>query len=128
MSTALFVCLHNAGRSQMSAALFERAAGDRHRALSAGSEADPAGQGHPEVVTVMRELGVDLAGARPRRLSDDLVAAADVVVTMGCGDACPYLPGKRYVDWDLPDPAGLCLEEVRELRAAIDARVAGLPL
>src|SRR3954454_19833763 len=110
----------------MSAALFERAAGDRHRALSAGSEADPAGQVHPEVVTVMRELGVDLAGARPRRLSDDLVAAADVVVTMGCGDACPYLPGKRYVDWHIEDPKGRAVDEVRATRDELARRVDAL--
>ena len=104
MATALFVCLHNAGRSQMSAALFERAAAGRHRALSAGSEADPGGRVHPEVVDGHARVGVDLADARAAPLSDDLVAAADVVVTMGCGDACPYLPGKRYVDWELEDP------------------------
>ena len=91
MATALFVCLHNAGRSQMSAALFERAAGGRHRALSAGTT--PAERVHPEVVEVMRELGIDLAGRRPRRLTDELAREADVVVTMGCGDACPYVAG-----------------------------------
>src|SRR4051812_48854735 len=103
MATVLFVCLHNAGRSQMSAALLERVAGDRHRALSAGSVADPRGRVHPEVVDVMRELGVDLADRRPQRLTAGLAERADVVVTMGCGDACPFVPGKRYVDWDLPD-------------------------
>jgi arsenate reductase (thioredoxin) len=116
MATALFVCRHNAGRSQMSAALFERAAGGRHRALSAGSEADPAGRVHPPVVEAMRELGIDLADRRPQRLSDDLAHAADVVVTMGCGDACPYIPGKRYVDWELPDPKDRPLDEVRATR------------
>ncbi len=126
MATALFVCLHNAGRSQMSAALFERAAAGRHRALSAGSEADPGGRVHPEVVTVMREVGVDLAAARPQRLSDDLVAAADVVVTMGCGDACPYVPGKRYVDWELDDPKGRPVDEVRATRDDIARRVRAL--
>jgi arsenate reductase len=126
MATALFVCLHNAGRSQMSAALFDRAAGDRHRALSAGSEADPGGHVHPEVVAVMRELGVDLTGERPKRLSDDLFAAADVVVTMGCGDACPYLPGKRYVDWRLEDPKGRPIDEVRATRDDIARRVDAL--
>jgi len=123
MATALFVCLHNAGRSQMSAALFERAAGGRHRALSAGSEADPEGRVHPQVIEVMRELGIDLSDRRPQRLTDELAAAADVVVTMGCGDACPYIPGKRYLDWDLPDPKGRPIADVRATRDDIDARV-----
>jgi len=126
MATALFVCLHNAGRSQMSAALFERAAGGRHRALSAGSEADPGGQVHPPVGGVMRELDVELAGRRPQRLTTELAQAADVVVTMGCGDACPYIPGKRYVDWDLPDPKGRPVEEVRATRDDIARRVQAL--
>ena len=126
MATALFVCLHNAGRSQMSAALFERAAGGRHRALSAGSEADPAGRVHPEVVEVMRELGIDLSGRRPQRLENELVEAADVVVTMGCGDACPYIPGKRYLDWELEDPKGRPVEEVRATRDDIARRVGEL--
>jgi protein-tyrosine-phosphatase len=123
MATALFVCLHNAGRSQMSAALFERAAGGRHRALSAGSEADPEGHVHPQVIEVMRELGIDLSDRRPQRLTDELAAAADVIVTMGCGDACPYIPGKRYLDWELPDPKGRPVEEVRATRDDIAARV-----
>lgn len=123
MAVALFVCLHNAGRSQMSAALFDRAAAGRHRAMSAGSEADPAGRVHPEVVTVMNELGIDLSDRRPQRLSDELAAEADVVVTMGCGDACPYIPGKRYIDWELPDPKGRPVEEVRQLRDEIARRV-----
>ena len=123
MATALFVCLHNAGRSQMSAALFERAAGGRHRALSAGSEADPEGQVHPQVIEVMHELGIDLSDRRPQRLSDDLAQQADVVVTMGCGDACPFIPGKRYLDWDLPDPKGRPIEEVRATRDDIARRV-----
>src|SRR5919205_180290 len=126
MATALFVCLHNAGRSQMSAALFERAAGGRHRALSAGSEADPDGQVHPEVAAVMRELGIDLSGRRPGRLTDELARQADVVVTMGCGDACPVIPGKRYVDWELPDPKGRPLEDVRRIRDEIARRVEAL--
>ena len=126
MPTALFVCLHNAGRSQMSAALFDRAAAGRHRALSAGSEADPDGHVHPEVVTVMTELGFDLSQQRPQRLSDELAADADVVVTMGCGDACPHLPGKRYIDWDLPDPKGRPVDEVRRLRDEIEGRVRDL--
>ncbi len=123
MATALFVCLHNAGRSQMSAALFERAAAGRHRALSAGSEADPAGAVHPLVIEVMRELGIDLSGQRPQRLTDELAEAADVVVTMGCGDACPYIPGKRYLDWELADPKGRPIDEVRATRDDIARRV-----
>ena len=120
MAHVLFVCLHNAGRSQMSRALFERAAGGRHTADSAGSVADPAGHVHPPVVEVMRELGFDLADRRPQRLTDDLAREADVVVTMGCGDACPYIPGKRYLDWDLPDPTGQSLDAVRETRDNIE--------
>jgi protein-tyrosine-phosphatase len=123
MATALFVCLHNAGRSQMSAALFERAAGGRHRAVSAGTLADPEGRVHPEVLEVMRELGIDLADRRPQRLTDDLAQGADVVVTMGCGDSCPYIPGKRYIDWELPDPKGRALDEVRSIRDDIARRV-----
>jgi protein-tyrosine-phosphatase len=126
MATALFVCLHNAGRSQMSAALFERAAGGRHRALSAGSEADPDGRVHPPVLAVMRELGIDLADRRPQRLTTELAEQADVVVTMGCGDACPYIPGKRYIDWELPDPKGRPVEEVRATRDEIARRVEAL--
>ena len=126
MATVLFVCLHNAGRSQMSAALFERAADGRHQALSAGSEADPGGRVHSDVVEVMRELGIDLSGRRPRRLSRELAEQADVVVTMGCGDACPYLPGKRYVDWELEDPKGRPVDEVRATRDDVARRVAEL--
>jgi len=121
MATALFVCLHNAGRSQMSAALFERAAGGRHRALSAGTT--PGDRVHPEVVTVMDELGIDLRDRTPRLLTRELAEEADVVVTMGCGDECPYIPGKRYVDWDLADPKGRPLDEVRATRDDIAARV-----
>jgi arsenate reductase len=123
MATALFVCLHNAGRSQMSAALFEQAVNGRHRALSAGSEADPDGHVHPEVVEVMRELGIDLSDRRPQQLTRELAEQADVVVTMGCGDACPYIPGKRYIDWELPDPKGRPIDEVRATRDDIAARV-----
>lgn len=126
MATALFVCLHNAGRSQMSAALFERAAEGRHRALSAGSEADPEGRVHPQVVEVMRELGIDLSDRRPQRLTRELVEQTDIVVTMGCGDACPFIPGKRYVDWELPDPKGRPLDEVRATRDDIAGRVEAL--
>lgn len=123
MSHVLFVCLHNAGRSQMSRAMFELAAGGRHTASSAGSIADPDGHVHPEVVAVMRELGVDLSDVRPQRLSTELAEQADVVVTMGCGDACPYIPGKRYIDWDLPDPKGRPLDDVRATRDEIAERV-----
>jgi protein-tyrosine-phosphatase len=126
VSTVLFVCLHNAGRSQMSQALFEQAAGGRHRALSAGSVADPGGRVHPEVVEVMREVGIDLEGRRPRRLTTELAQEADIVVTMGCGDACPYIPGKRYVEWELDDPKGRPVEEVRATRDAIRTRVRAL--
>ncbi len=121
MATALFVCRHNAGRSQVSAALFERAAKGRHRALSAGTT--PAERVHPEVVGVMRELGLELAGNVPQRLTRELAQEADVVVTMGCGDECPYVPGKRYVDWNLPDPTGRSLHEVRTTRDEIARRV-----
>jgi arsenate reductase len=121
MATALFVCLHNAGRSQMSAALFAREAAGRHEALSAGTT--PAQRVHPEVVEVMRALGIDLADRVPRRLTPELAQQADVVVTMGCGDACPYVPGVRYVDWDLEDPKGRPLDEVRATRDDIAARV-----
>ena len=123
MATVLFVCLHNAGRSQMSAALFERAAGGRHHALSAGTT--PAQRVHAEVVAVMREpgFGINLADRVPQLLTDSLAHKADVVVTMGCGDACPYVPGKRYVDWQLPDPKGRPITEVRRIRDDIAERV-----
>jgi len=121
MAHVLFVCLHNAGRSQMSQALFERAAQGRHTAASAGTT--PAERVHPEVVEAMRELGIDLDGRTPTRLTVEAAREADVVVTMGCGDECPYIPGKRYVDWDLEDPKGLPLERVREIRDDIAARV-----
>jgi arsenate reductase len=124
VARVLFVCLHNAGRSQMSQTLFERAAAGRHEAKSAGTE--PAERVHPEVVEVMRELDVDLSGKTPQKLSDELAEWADVIVTMGCGDACPYIPGKRYIDWDLPDPKGLPLDEVRALRDDIAHRTEAL--
>jgi arsenate reductase (thioredoxin) len=126
MAHVLFVCLHNAGRSQISEALFERAAAGRHSCESCGSRADPEGRMHPEVVEAMRELGLDLAGRRPRLLTTELAERADVVVTMGCGDECPYLPGKRYIDWDLPDPKGLPVGEVRAIRDDIGRRVDAL--
>jgi arsenate reductase len=121
MSRVLFVCLHNAGRSQMSEALFQLAAGDRHEARSAGST--PADRVHPEVVEAMRELGIDLSGRIPHKLDRSDAEWADIVVTMGCGDACPYIPGKRYIDWDLPDPSGRPLDEVRTTRDEIRRRV-----
>jgi arsenate reductase (thioredoxin) len=117
----LFVCLHNAGRSQMAAALLERAAQGRHEAVSAGTT--PADRVHPEVIEVMRELGIDLSDRTPQRLTRELAEQADVVVTMGCGDECPYIPGKRYVDWDLEDPKGRPLDEVRAMRDEIARRV-----
>jgi protein-tyrosine-phosphatase len=126
MATALFVCLHNAGRSQMSAALFAQAAAGRHEALSAGTLADPAGHVHPGVIEAMRELGIDLAGRRPQLLTHELAEQADVVVTMGCGDSCPYIPGKRYLDWDLPDPKGQPIDAVRATRDEIAGRVRAL--
>jgi arsenate reductase (thioredoxin) len=121
MACVLFVCLQNAGRSQMSQALFERAAGSRHTALSAGTT--PAERVHPEVVEVMRELGIDLSEREPRLLTRELAERADIVVTMGCGDSCPYIPGKRYIDWELPDPSGRPIAEVRVIRDEIARRV-----
>lgn len=124
MASVLFVCLHNAGRSQMSQALFERAADGRHTSLSAGTT--PAEHVHPEVIEVMRLLGMDLAGRSPQLLTRELAEQADVVVTMGCGDACPYIPGKRYLDWDLPDSKGRPIPEVRATRDEIARRVNSL--
>jgi arsenate reductase len=124
MANALFVCLHNAGRSQMSQALFERAAEGRHEARSAGTT--PGDRVHPEVAEVMSEIGIDLAGRTPRLLTTEDAEWADVVVTMGCGDKCPYIPGKRYIDWDLPDPKGQAVEAVRATREEIAQRIAGL--
>jgi arsenate reductase len=121
MARALFVCLHNAGRSQMSEALFTRAAAGRHEARSAGTT--PGERVHHEVVEVMAELGIDLADRTPRRLTREDAEWADVVVTMGCGDECPYVPGVRYVDWDLPDPKGQPVEAVRTTRDEIARRV-----
>ena len=126
MTHVLFVCLHNAGRSQISQALFERAADGRHSAESAGSVADPEGRVHPEVVTVMSELGLDLSERRPQRLTRELAERADLVVTMGCGDTCPVIPGTRYLDWDLPDPKDQPIECVRETRDEIARRVHAL--
>ena len=124
MSTVLFVCRQNAGRSQMSQALFERAAQGRHRALSAGTA--PAEHVHPEVIQVMDELAIDLRDREPQLLTRQLAERADLVITMGCGDECPVIPGKRYLDWDLRDPHGLPIEQVREIRDEIGARVEAL--
>ena len=120
----LFVCVHNAGRSQMAAALLDRHARGRVRVRSAGSA--PADSVNPAVVTVMAEVGVDLAGKTPTSLSDEAVRAADVVITMGCGDACPIYPGKRYLDWELTDPAGKTVEEIRPIRDTIEKYVRDL--
>lgn len=120
----LFVCVHNAGRSQMAAALLEHHAAGRVHVRSAGST--PASEVNPAVIAVMNEIGLDLSQEFPKPLTDDVVQAADVVITMGCGDACPIYPGKRYLDWDLPDPAGLPAEQVRPIRADIDRRVRAL--
>ena len=120
----LFVCVHNAGRSQMAAALLDRHAGGRVHVRSAGSA--PADEINPAVVAAMDEIGIDLSKEFPKRLTTDAVEAADVVVTMGCGDACPVFPGKRYVDWELDDPAGKDVAQVRTIRDEIDRRVAQL--
>ena len=122
--TVLFVCVHNAGRSQMAAGFLTQLAGDRVEVLSAGSE--PAGQVNPVAVEAMREVGVDIAREQPKLLREGAVRAADVVITMGCGDACPVYPGKRYQDWELEDPAGRPLAEVRAIRDEIRTRVEAL--
>jgi arsenate reductase (thioredoxin) len=120
----LFVCVHNAGRSQMAAALLDHYAAGRVRVRSAGSE--PADQVNPAVVSVMNELGIDLTKELPKRLTDEAAKEADVIVTMGCGDACPFYPGKRYLDWELRDPAGQDEDTVRAIRDDIDQRVKAL--
>ena len=120
----LFVCTHNAGRSQMAAAMLDHQAAGRVRVTSAGSQ--PADQLNPAVVAAMAEIGLDISREYPKPLTTAKVQAADVVITMGCGDACPIYPGKRYEDWDLPDPAGLGLAEVRPIRDAIRGRVQAL--
>jgi arsenate reductase len=120
----LFVCKQNAGRSQMSDALFQRAANGRHQSRSAGTR--PAEHVHPVVADAMRELGIGISDNHPQQLTDDLAEWADVVVTMGCGDECPFIPGKRYIDWDLTDPAGKPLDEVRVIRDDIRRRVEDL--
>jgi arsenate reductase (thioredoxin) len=120
----LFVCVHNAGRSQMAAALLERYAAGRVRIRSAGSE--PASSLNPRVVEAMGEIGLDISREFPKPLTDDFVRAADVVITMGCGDSCPIYPGKRYEDWELDDPAGQDMDAVRRIRDEIDVRIKSL--
>jgi protein-tyrosine-phosphatase len=122
--TVLFVCVQNAGRSQMAAALLAHYAEGRVNVRSAGTA--PADDVNPAVVRVMSEVGIDLSTALPRAVTDEAVREADVVVTMGCGDACPVFPGRRFLDWDLPDPSGKSLEEVRPIRDEIDRRVRAL--
>jgi arsenate reductase len=120
----LFVCVHNAGRSQMAAALLEREAQGGVRVLSAGSE--PADKLNPAVIEAMKEIGIDISAERPKKLDEGMVRESDVVITMGCGDACPIYPGKRYEDWELEDPSGKDLETVRGIRDEIADRIAGL--
>jgi arsenate reductase (thioredoxin) len=120
----LFVCTHNAGRSQMAAALLDREAAGRVRVTSAGSQ--PASELNPGVVAAMAEIGLDISREFPKPLTTDKVQTADIVITMGCGDACPVFPGKRYLDWDLPDPAGLDLAAIRPIRDDICQRVRDL--
>jgi arsenate reductase len=124
MTNVLFVCIQNAGRSQISQALFERAAAGRHAARSAGCS--PAARVHPEVAEVLAERGIDVSANLPHRLDAADIAWADVVVTMGCGDECPYVPDTRYIDWQIDDPAGRPLERVREIRDEIGSRVEAL--
>ncbi|MCL2516630.1 MAG: arsenate reductase ArsC [Microbacteriaceae bacterium] len=122
--TVLFVCVHNAGRSQMAAGFLQALAGDRVQVLSAGSE--PADGLNPIAVAAMAEVGIDIAGSQPKILTTEAVKDSDVVITMGCGDTCPIFPGKRYEDWELTDPAGKPLDEVRPIRDDIKARVEAL--
>jgi arsenate reductase len=122
--TVLFVCVHNAGRSQMAAGYMRHIAGDRVTVLSAGSE--PADRVNPVAIEAMAEEGIDIAGNQPKVLSTEAVQESDVVITMGCGDTCPFFPGKRYEDWELDDPAGRGIEEVRTIRDQIRVRVEAL--
>ncbi len=121
MPEVLFVCVHNAGRSQMAAGLLRHLAGDQVTVRSAGSE--PAEHLNPRVIEAMKEIGIDISAELPKPMTGNMVKAADVVITMGCGDACPIYPGKRYEDWELEDPAGKDLETVRRIRDDIEARV-----
>ena len=122
--TVLFVCVHNAGRSQMAAGLLAHHAAGRVSVRSAGSA--PAGSINPSAVAVMGELGIDIGGEQPQKLTDDAVQESDVVITMGCGDACPFYPGKRYLDWELDDPAGKSVEDIRPIRDEISRRIRDL--
>ncbi len=122
--TVLFLCVHNAGRSQMAAALLEQIAGDAITVLSAGSE--PADSVNPSVAALLLEVGIDVSSRVPKLLTNDMALEADVVVTMGCGDTCPYYPGKRYLDWELDDPKGKSIDEVRPIREDIERRVRAL--
>jgi len=122
--SVLFVCVHNAGRSQMAAGFLTHLAGDRITVRSAGSA--PADAVNPAVVAAMAELGIDLSAEAPKVLTDEAALASDVIITMGCGDACPVFPGKRYLDWQLPDPAGQGIEAVRPIRDDIERRIKGL--
>jgi len=125
MKTVLFACIHNAGRSQMAAAWFNALANhDKARAISAGTEPGP--RVHPEVLTAMREVGVDLEGIAPQKLTDELAAASTILITMGCGEQCPHVPGIRRMDWPLEDPKGKPVERVREIRDEVKARVLNL--
>ncbi|MFJ9807586.1 arsenate reductase ArsC [Streptomyces sp. NPDC101158] len=122
--SVLFVCVHNAGRSQMAAAFLAHLGGDRVEVRSAGSA--PADAVNPAVAAAMSEVGIDISAETPKVLTTEAVRASDVVVTMGCGDACPYFPGKRYLDWKLDDPAGQGVDAVRPIRDAVEQRVRGL--
>jgi protein-tyrosine-phosphatase len=124
LPSVLFVCVHNAGRSQMAAAFLTHLAGDRVQVRSAGSA--PADAVNPAVVAAMAEVGIDVSAEVPKVLTVEAVGASDVVITMGCGDTCPVFPGKRYLDWQLPDPAGQGVEAVRPIREAIEQRIRGL--
>jgi protein-tyrosine-phosphatase len=117
----MFLCVHNAGRSQMAAAFLERLAGDRMRVISAGSA--PGEQLNPAVVSALLEVGIDIRTNSPKKLTDEMALESDVIITMGCGDACPVYPGKKYLDWELTDPAGKSIDEVRAIRDDIEARV-----
>jgi arsenate reductase len=122
--TVLFLCVHNAGRSQMALGYFQHLAGDRAIAWSGGSE--PGSEINPAAIAAMAEVGIDITGEFPKPWTEEILRAADVVITMGCGDACPIYPGKRYLDWELADPAGQDLQDVRPIRDEIEARVRGL--
>ena len=122
--TVLFVCVHNAGRSQMAAGWLQHLAGDRIEVLSAGSQ--PAEHINPMAVEAMREVGIDITASQPKVLTDEAVRASDVVITMGCGDACPFYPGKKYEDWKLDDPAGQGIDAVRPIRDDIEQRIRAL--